>query len=79
MNIVAVDGMNILIGPVQDRVHMNVTLNLAYAMKILFPACSTKRRVRREICRVFQKELYNFGSLYKFIQRTCAVFRTAIM
>jgi hypothetical protein len=25
-------------------------------------------------CRVFQKELYNFGSLYKFIQRACTVF-----
>jgi hypothetical protein len=24
--------------------------------------------------REFQKELYNFESLYKFIQRTCAVF-----
>jgi hypothetical protein len=24
--------------------------------------------------RVFQIELYNFGSLYKFIQRTCTVF-----
>jgi hypothetical protein len=28
---------------------------------------------------VFQKELYNFESLYKFIQRACAVFWTAIM
>jgi hypothetical protein len=23
---------------------------------------------------VFQKELYNFGSLYKFIKRTCTTF-----
>jgi hypothetical protein len=29
--------------------------------------------------RVFQKELYNFESLYKFIQKTCAMFRTVIM
>jgi hypothetical protein len=26
------------------------------------------------ICRMFQKELYNFESVYKYIQRTCAVF-----
>jgi hypothetical protein len=29
--------------------------------------------------RVFQKELYNFESLYKFIQRAYTVFRTVIM
>jgi hypothetical protein len=28
--------------------------------------------------RVFQKELYNFESLYKFIHRTCTVFLTVI-
>jgi hypothetical protein len=28
---------------------------------------------------VFQKELYNFESLYKSIQRACTVFGTAIM
>jgi hypothetical protein len=28
---------------------------------------------------VFQNELYNFESLYKFIQGTCAVFWTDIM
>jgi hypothetical protein len=27
--------------------------------------------------RLFRKELYNFESLYKFIQRTCTVFWTA--
>jgi hypothetical protein len=32
-----------------------------------------------EIFRVFQKELYNFEGLYKFIHRTWAVFRTVIM
>jgi hypothetical protein len=31
------------------------------------------------IYRVFQKELYNFGSVYEFIQRACAVFGTVIM
>jgi hypothetical protein len=29
--------------------------------------------------RVFQKELYNFESLYKFIQGTCTEFWTAIV
>jgi hypothetical protein len=29
--------------------------------------------------RAFQKEVYNFGSLYKFNQRTCTVFWTALM
>jgi hypothetical protein len=29
--------------------------------------------------RVFQKELYNFESLCKFIQRTCTVFSTVII
>jgi hypothetical protein len=28
----------------------------------------------KEIYRVFQKELYNFESLYKFIQRTYTTF-----
>jgi hypothetical protein len=31
------------------------------------------------LCIVFQKELYNFEILYKFIQRTCVVFSTVIM
>jgi hypothetical protein len=35
--------------------------------------------VHRNLCRVFQKELYNFESLYEFIQRTCTLFRTIIM
>jgi hypothetical protein len=30
-------------------------------------------------CAVFQKELYNLESLYKFIQRTCTVFGTVMM
>jgi hypothetical protein len=29
--------------------------------------------------KMFQKELYNFEGLHKFIQRTCAVFWTVIM
>jgi hypothetical protein len=32
-----------------------------------------------EKCRVFQNELYNIESLYKFIQRTGTVFRTVVM
>jgi hypothetical protein len=31
------------------------------------------------LCRMFQKERYNFESLYKFIQGTCALFWTVIM
>jgi hypothetical protein len=31
------------------------------------------------IYRVFQKEYYNFGRSYKFIQRACAVISTVIM
>jgi hypothetical protein len=31
------------------------------------------------VCRVFQKELYNFERLYKFIQRTYITFQTVIM
>jgi hypothetical protein len=30
--------------------------------------------VRQLKCQVFQKERYNFESLYKFIHRTCTVF-----
>jgi hypothetical protein len=32
-----------------------------------------------ELHMVFQEELYNFESLYKFIQRICTVFGTDIM
>jgi hypothetical protein len=34
---------------------------------------------RNNTCRVFQKELYNFESLYTFIQRTCRVFWIVIL
>jgi hypothetical protein len=37
------------------------------------------RRENVGLCRMFQKGLYNFESLYKFIQRTRTVFLTVIM
>jgi hypothetical protein len=39
----------------------------------------TNVKKRNEKNTVFQKELYNFESSYKFIQRTCTVFRIVII
>jgi hypothetical protein len=36
-------------------------------------------RVHAHIHMVLQKELYNFGNLYKIIQRTYIVFGTVVM
>jgi hypothetical protein len=53
--------------------------NPVFAQTVISVPMSALQVVMKNICGVFQKELYNFESLYKFIQMAFAVLLTLII